>query len=64
MAYGSYPYGTSPYGGHTLGDSQDSSVNVPTLVITMTAPEPIVGIPYNFSTRKYNALERRSPCPN
>lgn len=63
MAYGNYPYGAAPYGASEGGDLEPNVVNVPTALITLSASIPIAAVEFQYTTRKHNALERRSPCP-
>lgn len=63
MAYGNYSWGTAPFGAEERGSLKKNVVNVPTIVITLSAPNPIVSVEFQYTTRKHNALERRSPCP-
>lgn len=63
MAYGASPYGTFPLGAYEGRDGEKNVVNVPTSQIMVSAPVPIAAVEYQYTTRKYNALERRSPCP-
>lgn len=63
MTYGGFPFGTNPLGSDNGGDTEKNVVNVPTALITISSSIPIVAVEFQYTTRKHNALERRSPCP-